>query len=344
MATKKDNKNKRHLLYEIFNPRGNGKGLTKEEIAQPRTLSRFFRFYSTHFNVMFALNVFAFLGNFPLLFGMFALTGHLNINSSAPASSLFAPLYGVMQFEGQNPITAALFGVHGMQAPISMPTTATYVFFGLTLLVFFTFGLVNLASIYVMRNIVKGDPSMFLSDVKYAIKRNWKQGMLLGILDLLFICIIIYDLLIFRLSTGSFYSFLFGIMVVVAMLYSMMRYYMYIMLVTFDLSLWKIIKTAFIVSMLGFKRNIVAFLASLAIWALDYLLLNVFFPLGVILPVMFLVSLTGFMGVYAAYPKVKEIMIDPYYVSDSVGARKRTDPPEETEEAPEEEPIFRDRG
>ena len=84
------------------------------------------------------------------------------------------------------------------------------------------------------------------SDFKYSIKRNWKQGMLLGILDLLFICIIIYDLLIFRLSTGSFYSFLFGIMVVVAMLYSMMRYYMYIMLVTFDLSLWKIIKNAFI--------------------------------------------------------------------------------------------------
>jgi len=344
LATKKDNKNKRHLLYEIFNPRGNGKGLTKEEIAQPRTLSRFFRFYSTHFNVMFALNIFAFLGNFPLLFGMFALTGNLNINSSAPASSLFAPLYGVMQFEGMNPVTAALFGVHGMQAPVSMPTTATYVFFGLTLLTFFTFGLVNLASVYVMRNIVKGDPSMFLSDVKYAIKRNWKQGMLLGILDLLFIGIIIYDLLIFRLSTGSFYSFLFGIMVVVAMLYSMMRYYMYIMLVTFDLSLWKIIKNAFIFSMLGFKRNIVAFLASLAVWALDYLLLNVFFPLGVILPVMFLVSLTGFMGVYAAYPKVKEIMIDPYYVSDNVGARKRTDPPEETEEEPVEEPVFRDRG
>ncbi|MBE6622116.1 MAG: DUF624 domain-containing protein [Ruminococcaceae bacterium] len=343
MATKKNNKNKRHLLYDIFNPRGNGKGLTKEEIAQPRTLSRFFRFYSTHFNTMFVLNLFAFLGNFPLLFGMYALTGALNINSSAPASSLFAPLYGAMQFEGQNPVTAALFGIHGMQAPISMPTKATYVFFGLTLLVFFTFGLVNLSTYYVMRNIVKGEPSMFLSDVKYAIKRNWKQGMLLGILDLLFICIIIYDLLIFRLSTGSFYSFLFGVMLIVAMLYSMMRYYMYIMLVTFDLSLWKILKNAFIFSILGFKRNIVAFLATIAVWVIDYVILNTFFPLGVILPILFLVSLTNFMGIYAAYPKVKEIMIDPYYVSDNVGARKRTDPPEESENA-DEEPIFVDRG
>ena len=47
------------------------------------------------------------------------------------------------------------------------------------------------------------------------------------------------------------------------------------------------------------------------------------------------------MGIYAAYPKVKEVMIDPYYVSDNVGAKKRG---EEEDEEPEEEPIFRDRG
>ncbi len=340
---KKNNKTKRHLLYEIFNPKGNGKGLTKEEIAQPRTLSRFFRFYSTNFNAMFFLNIFAFLGNFPILFGLFALTGKLNVNTTAPASSLFAPLYGVMQLEGMNPIVAALFGVHGVQTDVSMPTTATYVFLGLTALVFLTFGVVNLSIMYVMRNIVKGDPTMVVHDIKYAIKRNWKQGVLLGILDLLFILIIAYDLLIFHLSSASsFYSFLFGVMFIVAMLYSMMRYYMYIMLTTFDLSLWKIIKNAFIFSLLGFKRNFVAFLGTLAVWVLDYLLLTVIFPVGVILPVMFLVSLTTFMGVYAAYPKVKEIMIDPYYVSDDVGARRRDEPAEEDEEP--EEPIFKDRG
>ncbi len=342
MTTKKKD-NKRHLLYEIFNPRGNGKGLTKEEIAQPRTLSRFFRFYSTHFNMMVALNIFAFLGNFPILFGIFALTGNLNVNTTAPASSLFAPLYGVMKLSGQSPVNAALFGIHGIQADVSLPTTATYIFLGLTLLVFFTFGIVNLSSVYVMRNIVKGDPSMMLHDIKYSIKRNWKQGMLLGILDLLIIGVIAYDLLIFYLSSASaFYSFLFGVMFIIAMLYCMMRPYMYIMLVTFDLSLWKIIKNAFIFSILGFKRNAVAFFASLAVWALDYVILMAVFPLGIILPIMFLVSLTTFMGVYAAYPKVKEIMIDPYYVDDSVGARKHTDPP--AEEAPPVEPIFTDRG
>ncbi len=338
------NKKKRHILYEIFNPKGNGKGLTKEEAKKPRTLGNFFKFYSRNFNTMFALNIFAFLGNFPILFGLYGLTGNLNINTTAPASSLFAPLYGAMTAGGTTtPVSAALFGVHGIQTTISLPTTATYVFYALTLLVFFTFGIVNLSTVYVMRNIVKGDPSMFFSDIKYSVKKNWKQGMLLGILDLLFILIIGYDLLIFYLgSTSSFYGFLFGVMFVIAMIYTMMRYYMYIMLVTFDLSIYKIIKNSFIFAILGFKRNIMAFLGTIAVILIDYYFLMTVFPIGIILPVLILVSLTTFMGIYAAYPKVKEVMIDPYYVSDNVGAKKRDEAAEDDE--PEEEPIFKDRG
>lgn len=342
---KKDpkNKNKRHFLYEFFNPKGKGKGLTKEEARQPRNLANFFKFYSRNFNTMFALNVFAFIGNFPILFGLYALTQNLNVNTTAPASSMFAPLYGAMTAGGSNPISAALFGVHGAQANISLPTTATYIFFGLTALVFLTFGIVNLATAYIMRNIVKGDPSMLFSDIKYSIKRNWKQGILLGIIDLLFILVIIYDLVFFYVgSTSSVMGFMLGVMVIVAMIYTMMRYYMYIMLVTFDLSIYKILKNSFIFAMLGFKRNIVAFLGMIAVVLIDYFLLVTIFPVGLILPTLILVSLVNFMGIYAAYPKVKEVMIDPYYVSDDVGAKKRGE--ENDEETEKEEPIFKDRG
>ena len=87
-----------------------------------------------------------------------------------------------------------------------------------------------------------------------------------------------------------------------------------------------------------------ALLGSIAVLGLDILLLSTFFPLGIILPVLFLVSLTTFMGIYAAYPKVKEVMIDPYYVSDDVGAKRRDELTDEDLEAEEEEPIFKDRG
>lgn len=343
---KKDpnNKKRKHFLYNFFNPRGNGKGITKEEAKKPRNLGNFFFFFTRNFNTMFALNIFAFLGNFPILFGLFALTGNLNVNTSAPASSLFSPLYGAMTIsKTPSPVSAALFGVHGMQTSVSVPTNATYVFLWLTLLVFFTFGIVNLATAYVMRNLVKGDPSTFFGDIKYSIKKNWKQGMLLGIIDLLFIFLIAYDLFFFYVSSASqVFSFILGIMIVIAMIYSMMRYYMYIMLVTFDLSIYKIIKNSFIFAILGFKRNIMAFLGTVAVVLIDYYFLITVFPIGIILPVLILVSLTNFMGVYAAYPKVKEVMIDPYYVSDDVGAKKWDEVTEDDE--PQEEPIFKDRG
>ncbi|MBE6583180.1 MAG: DUF624 domain-containing protein [Ruminococcaceae bacterium] len=345
MALNNSNKKKKHILYNMFNPRGNGKGITKEEAAKPKTIGRFFRYFSTNFNMMFALNIFVFLGNFPILFGLFALTGNLNINTTAPSSSLFAPIYGAITAgEVNNPVSAALMGVHGVQTQVSMMTPLTKVFFALTLLVVFTFGIVNACIAYVMRNIVKGDSTTLISDIKYCVKRNWKQALLLGIIDIVMIAVIAYDVMFFFLSgSGIVASFLFGMMLIVAMLYVMMRNYMYILLVTFDLPIRKILKNSFIFALLGFKRNIVAFLGGLAVWVLDYLIMTVMFPIGLVLPVIFLVSLTTFMGIYAAYPKIKEVMIDPYYVSDDVGAKERTeDGDDEEEELPE--PIFKDRG
>ncbi len=328
----------------MFNPRGNGKGITKEEAAKPKTVGRFFRYFSANFNMMFALNIFMFLGNFPILFGLFALTGNMNIHTTAPASSLFAPIYGAITAGGvKDPVSAALMGVHGVQAEVSMMTTATKIFFGLTLLIVFTFGIVNACIAYVMRNIVKGDSTTLISDIKYCIKRNWKQALLLGIIDLIMIVVIAFDVLFFLGGSGGLGSFLFGAMLVVAMLYIMMRSYMYVLLVTFDLPIRKILKNSFIFSLLGFKRNVVAFLGGALVWVLDYMLMTVIFPVGLVLPVIFLVSFTMFMGIYAAYPKIKEIMIDPYYVSDDVGAKERSaDGNDEEEELPE--PIFKDRG
>lgn len=344
VSLKQNKKPKRHLLYDMFNPKGNGKGLTKEEAAKPKTAGRFFRYYFGNFNMMFALNIFMFLGNFPILFGLFALTGKLNIHTTAPASSLFAPLYGAITIDGRDPVSAALMGIHGAQTQVSMVTTATKVFFALTLLIVFTFGIVNAAVAYIMRNVVKGESVSFIADIKYSVKRNWKQALLLGIIDLLMIALIVYDLIFFLAgSGGAIASFLFGAMVIVAMLYCMMRSYMYVLLVTFDLPIRKILKNSFIFALVGFKRNIVAFLGSVAVWVIDYIIMTVIFPVGLVLPVIFLVSMTTFMGIYGAYPKVKEIMIDPYYVSDDVGARERTDDDEEEEEELPE-PIFKDRG
>lgn len=327
----------------MFNPKGNGKGITKEEAKKPKTAGRFPRYFFSNFNMMFALNIFFFLGNFPILFGLYALSGNLNVHTTAPSSSLFSALYGAVTINGHNPASLALMGIHGAQTEVSLPTTATWLFFGLTALVVFTFGIVNTATAYIMRNLVKGESITFISDIKYCVKRNFKQAFVIGIFDLALLLLVVYDILFFyTMAANAMGSFLFGMMLVIGMMYMMMRPYMYIMVVTFDLKITKIIKNAFLFILIGFKRNIVAFLACVAVWAIDYLIMMVIFPVGIILPVLFLVSLTTFMGIYAAYPKIKEVMIDPYYVSDDVGARSKDDMSYQEELI--EEPIFKDRG
>ena len=98
-------------------------------------------------------------------------------------------------------------------------------------------------------------------------------------------------------------------------------------MVTFNLKVSKIIKNSLIFSLLGFKRNLVAFLGILILTLIELLCVlgvgGILLPFGIALPFLILFSAFAYMKVYAAYYKIKEIMIDPYLA-------------EHPEEAPEE--------
>lgn len=324
---------KKFNIYNIFNPYRDGKGVLKEPDA-PRDFKFFFKLLSRNFGRMMSVNMFIILGNFPFLFIMLGASGNLNYHSSAPASSLFAPLNGALLNNPEamkSPVTMALMGVHGVQHSISVNSPSTMVCYGLGALVIFTFGLVSVGVTYILRNIVKGEPIFMWDDFWYAIKRNYKQGLILGIIDVALSVIVAYDIFFFYFNIGSFLNnVMFYMSLVIAFVYIVMRFYMYIMLITFDLSLRKIFKNALIFSIIGFKRNIMAVLGLIVIAFVNYSILLMFIPLGVILPFLITLGLGTFVTTYAAFPKIKEIMIDPYY--------------KEENKADKEEPIFKDMG
>jgi len=327
---------KKFTLYGLFNPSGDGKGVRKGD-TRPRTLKYFFPFAWRNIGILFTVNMLLVVGNFPILVSMYGLTGMHNVNITTADSLLFGPIFGVFQLSAHSPANAALFGVHGVQTMMSIqtPLTRFLLFFGLLALL--TFGIVNVGTAYILRNLVKGEPVFFWNDFARAIKRNWKQALPMGILDGLMLIIVAYDLLFFALLLGTggiVNALMFGAMVVVAGVYLAMRSYVYIMMSTFDLKFVKLLKNAFIFSILGFKRNIVAILGVIGVLAVNYYVFTVFLPLGVILPFVITFSLIQLMGIYAAYPKMKEIMIDPYYDSDQVN------PPDLTNV----EAVFTDRG
>ena len=87
-------------------------------------------------------------------------------------------------------------------------------------------------------------------------------------------------------------------------------------MVTFNLSVFKILKNSLIFSLLGFKRNLVAFLGILAGILIELICIigagGILLPFGIALPFIILFSMFAYMKVYAAYFKIKEVMIDPY--------------------------------
>ena len=87
------------------------------------------------------------------------------------------------------------------------------------------------------------------------------------------------------------------------------------MLVTFDLSILKMFKNALLFTVLGIKRNIMSLLGIVLLAVIEFALLMIYFPLGVILPFVGLFSIGYMMQIYGAFPKIKQIMIDPYYES-----------------------------
>lgn len=296
-------KKRKFSLYGIFNPQGNGKGVDKMPEG-PDNIVKCFKLAGRHITSLFYMNLMLIFGNFPIMF--FLLGFNVMEPTTAASSALFGPLYGASLFNS-NPVTDALFGIHGLQVGTNIPTTATYVLWGLTLLVLFTFGFANTGVAYLMRSIVRGEHYSLLGDFFRAIKKNWKQALIMGIIDCALIGVLVYDIYFFFLN----HSAIMYVNLLLLCFYMIMRYYIYLLLITFDLSIFKILKNSLIFILLNFKRNFVAFIGMIIMLGIEYLMLSIFVPLGLIFPFVLFFSVPMFFGIFAAYPKIKEVMIDP---------------------------------
>ena len=313
-----------------------GKGVAKDEIniIENPNLKNFFKLLARKFNQLLSVNLLIIFGNFPIFVILFGIGGYLNPSLSTPESPVYALLRGVSYYD-KSPITAALGTIYGMETGyfslFHMSLATTILLLVGVILLSFTFGLVNVGISYILRNMVKGEPIFMWSDFWYAIKRNIRQGFIFGIIDLFLMFMLVYDIQVYLYnSQDTLMSIFFFMSFAMAVVYFFMRMYIYLMMVTFDLSIFKLIKNSLIFSVLGIKRNVMALLGVILLLFFNYFIFLLFVPIGVILPFIITLALGAFICAYAAYPKIKEIMIDPYY---------KDEEPEDYEE-----PIFIDRG
>lgn len=307
-------------------------GVTKEQVEKEKKLgfSTFFKLLRRSFGKLTGLNLIIVLCNFPILLFLYGLSGNLNPTINAPVNPLFVQLYGIMQNE-ISPLTASLNGIVGITTEVQIITTASKILMYSGLLLIFTLGISSIGMSYVMRNIVRSEYVSVWHDFFGAIKKNFKQGIVLSILDGVVILLLAYDIVAYSANSGDFVMNIFYFSIIlISIIYFIMRYYMYIMVVTFDLKLKKIIKNSFLLSILGFRRNLSAVLGSVFLIVLSLYIYVLLPTTGILLPFIFTISLINFIGIYCVYPIIVKYMVEPYY----------DEHPDEKPNIPDQEPIL----
>ncbi|MBR2340620.1 MAG: DUF624 domain-containing protein [Clostridia bacterium] len=309
-------KKKKNRKFSIFNRQKKDRpDVLPQDEYKGHDLKGFFIRYKRNFTKLVYVNFLIIFGNFPLWFLLIALSGAFKIDFTTPMSEIFPALHASSLLgDGVTPAQLLQYGIYGMQSPTTAMTATSYVFLGLSALTVFTFGIVNVGTTYIMRNMVKGEPVFIWTDFWYAVKRNFKQAFIYGIIDAVLLVLIPFNLAYLYLNSYNILiTIFFYLTLIFSFIYFVMRFYIYLQMVTFDLRIGKILKNSLIFVPLGIKRNLMAFLGIILTVILNILSLLFLPPLGVALPLVAVFSGTAFMSCYAAYYKMKEIMIDPYY-------------------------------
>ncbi len=304
------NKKKR---FKLLDPMRDGKGVEKGEDTTP-TLKRFFKLWGRKFWKLVSLNLIMVVQIIPL--ALIAWLYFAGPKVPTLYSPLYAPLLGA-QTALPTTVGSTLFtGAAGLmhQTPV-FNSWAHWVMAALAIFQVITYGWQKTGTTYILRGLVRGDGVFMISDYFYAIRRNLKQGFIMGIIDCAALFALGFDLFYFwNAPTTGGNNVMYLMIFALVFIYGVMRFYTYLMMVTFDMKLGKIFKNALIFTVMGFKRNILALLGMgilTGIFAVLIIFLGQLVPAFYVLPFLCLLGFCGFMYSFAAYPIIQKYMIDP---------------------------------
>lgn len=306
---------KNNKKFKLFDLNRDGKGVDKGEDRTPN-LKFFFKQFGRKFSKIISINILMVFQIIPLL-----VCAYLYLFVMPKTSSLnypeFAALFGTQ--EAAQTLAGSLnLGLLSYQFPL--PTfNNTYIYWiigGILLLYVLTYGWQKVGSIYVIRGLVRGDSVFIFSDYFYAIKKNFKQGLILGIIDCTIMGVLAYNMFFFfNTPSSGLTDFIYVMTIALILIYIIFRFYTYLMLVTFNIKISKMFKNALIFTVLGIKRNILALVGLAIVTAIAVVPMLLFVQIGlgiaIVLPLVYYLGVCAFIYTYAAYPIIQKYMIDP---------------------------------
>ncbi len=216
------------------------------------------------------------------------------------------------------------------------------------LLFMILFGPATAGLMKVMRNFIVEKPTFMIHDFMRTFRAEFAHSSVVGFLDCLLVCCVAASFYVYpRLAeqTGSkFYYIMLVITLSISLVVLLMNFYMFLMIVSTNLSLKNVVKNSFFLGIVCMKQNIITLLivavvvGGIMMLALrtNMMVLMIILTLLPFIPATFL----ALMVALNSYPSIQKYIINPYYEK-----RGEINPELEiTKPAEAEEAVFVDMG
>ena len=200
-----------------------------------------------------------------------------------------------------------------------------------------TIGPATSALVFILREFTMEHPVFLFSDFFEAFKKNFKQSIVMELIDVVFIALMWVAIPTYKsmAESGSPVWYVPLVLCVsITVMFVLMHFYIHLMIVTVDLKLTAILKNAFFLSFLGAKTNLLTLLWVVLLGLFHFL----FFPYTILLMPFISFSFLSYVVCFNSFQFIQKYIIDPYYASSAE--------PDEAVAEPvgEEEVLFQDMG
>ncbi len=179
-------------------------------------------------------------------------------------------------------------------------------------------------------------PVFMLSDFKQSFNESFKQGCIMGIIDIVIAALAFFDLTVYYnlAKQNNIYYIAIALSISLLLLFFMMHFYIYLLISSTNLKLTQIIKNSFLLVTLGLKSSII----MLVLWIIMAVLMVAIFPYSLLLALFFVSGFLAFTNGFLCFPVIRKFVIQPYY------KQRGEENPEFSYLRSEYEPIFEDKG
>lgn len=302
-------------IFGLFDFTKEGPGIDRDE-PEKGPIAEFFSIVGTKFWKLVTVNLMMLLFQLPGLALSFIIVNWLmpNLFPGFAYENLLKAIrsLNITFAEG---VTADAYASHLF---LSMVMIFTFAMVGLQ---FFVLGPVHAGFTYLMRNFARREPCFIWMDFRDTIKANWKQSLIHSIIStVIFVLMALafhYYGLILQKSLLS--TLLRSILLICIIVYTIMQFYIYQLMITFELSLKDIYKNALLFTFVRLPSNVgvlalclllLAVIPFMAIWfipsALSTLIVFLLFCL-------LLLSFTLLIINFQAHRAIYKYMLKPIY-------------------------------